>query len=53
MKTREADIERRKRIENYLDRGMGSVWMAQPEIGRVVENALLYFDGVRYKCLPG
>jgi len=49
MKTREADIERRKRIENYLDRGMGSAWMAAPQIGRVVENALLYFDGVRYK----
>src|SRR5215210_2340171 len=49
LKTREADIERRKRIENYLDKGMGSAWMAQPAIARVVENALLYFEGVRYK----
>ena len=49
LKLREADIERRKRIENYLDKGMGSAWMTQPEIARVVENALLYFDGARYK----
>lgn len=53
MKTREADIERRKKIEDYLDKGMGSAWMAQAEIASVVENALLYFDGVRYKMPAG
>lgn len=46
---READIERRKRIESYLDKGLGSVWMSQPEIARAVENAMLHFDGIRYK----
>lgn len=49
LKIREADIERRKRIEDYLDKGMGSAWMKQPPVARVVENALLYFDGARYK----
>lgn len=49
LKPREADIERRKKIEHYLDKGMGSAWMGQARIARIVENALLYFDGVRYK----
>ena len=49
LKIREADIERRKRIEDYLDKGQGSAWMKQPEVARVGENALLYFNGARYK----
>ena len=49
LNTREADIERRKRIENYLDKGMGSAWVRRAEIADVVEGGLLHFDGLRYK----
>jgi putative DNA methylase len=41
--------ERRKRIERALDSGHGSGALAQTAIGEVVENALLYFDGSRYR----
>ena len=49
LNARDADIERRKRIESYLDKGLGSAWMRRPEVANVVENALLHFDGMRYK----
>ncbi len=49
LNARDGDIERRKRIETCLDKGLGSAWMRQPEIANVVEDALLHFDGLRYK----
>lgn len=49
MNAPEGDIERRKRIESYLDQGLGSAWMRRPDIASLVEAALLHFDGVRYK----
>ncbi|MCF7668200.1 MAG: DUF1156 domain-containing protein [Verrucomicrobia bacterium] len=42
------EVERRKRIERYLDAGHGSCALQRPEIAELVENALLYFDGMRY-----
>ncbi len=44
---REAEAERRKRTEAYLDSGAGEVLLRNPDVGSVVENALLYFDAVR------
>ncbi len=41
--------ERRKRIESALDRGYGSLALGEPEIATIVEQALLYFDTVRYR----
>ena len=47
---KEAEAERRKRIEAYLDRGEGSAWMNDPRLADEVQTALLFFDGQRY-CL--
>ncbi len=44
-----AEVERRKRIEAYLDRGAGSAFMKDPRIADEVEEALLFFDGSRYR----
>ncbi len=42
-----ASPERRKRIEAYLDSGAGPCWLGRPEVARLVQNALLHFDGER------
>ncbi len=44
-----AEAERRKKIDHYLDRGEGSAWLKIPAIAKVVEDALLAFDGDRYQ----
>ena len=41
--------ERRKRIEEALDAGHGEAFLARPGIGVLIENALLHFDGERYR----
>jgi len=41
--------ELRKRIEAALDAGYGEALLVKPEIGSLVENALLHFDGERYR----
>jgi len=43
-----ASVERRQRIEHYLDSGAGRCWLSQPEIAETAENALLFFEGQRY-----
>ena len=48
LKTR-ASQERRKRIEQALDQGQGDMHLADPRIAQQVENALLHFDGERYR----
>ena len=45
----EAELELRNRIEEHLDKGAGSAWLKNPAIARVIENALLHFDGRRYR----
>ena len=47
----ERSNERRKRIERALDSGHGSGALASTAIGELVENALLYFDGARYRLI--
>jgi putative DNA methylase len=44
----EADVERRKRIEAFLDRGHGSCFLRDDQLAEIVQNALLHFDGKRY-----
>jgi REP element-mobilizing transposase RayT len=39
----------RKRIEDYLDRGKGKLWLRNPQIADRVQDALLFFDGERYR----
>lgn len=42
---------RRKLFEKFLDRGCGACHLRDPRIGGIVENALLHFDGERYRLL--
>ncbi len=46
---REAQAERRKRIEAYLDLWAGEALLRDPRVAGMVEKALLYFDAVRYR----
>lgn len=47
--TREDDAVLRRRVEAYLDEGYGSSSLKRPEVASVVQNALLYHDGARYR----
>jgi putative DNA methylase len=49
MPHNEAARERRERIDAYLDMGFGSARLEDPRVADVVENALLHFDGSRYR----
>ena len=44
-------VELRKRIEGYADEGHGECWLFDERIAQQIENALLRFDGVRYRLL--
>ena len=41
----------RTRIEQYLDEGHGACWLRDDRIAQLVQNALLKFDGERYRQL--
>ena len=45
------DIEAtlRRRIEIYLDHGHGQCYLKNPDVAELVQQALLFFDGDRYK----
>jgi REP element-mobilizing transposase RayT len=43
--------QRRKKLEEYLDRGHGGCWLRQPAIAALTEGALRHFDGERYQLL--
>ncbi len=45
------EVELRKRIARYEDAGHGACWLRTPRIGGLVEQALLHFDGQRYRLL--
>ena len=45
------DIEKRKGIERWLDAGVGCCALRNAEAAACVQNALLHFDGVRYRVL--
>ncbi len=47
----DADRERRKTIEKWLDAGSGSCLLGHPEIAQLVQDALLGFDGQRYHII--
>ena len=42
------ELEYRRKIERYLDRGLGACWLKRPEIAGLVAGALRHFDGQRY-----
>jgi radical SAM/Cys-rich protein len=41
----------RERITCYEDEGHGACWLRDPVVARIVEEALLHFDGERYRLL--
>jgi len=43
--------QRRQRYQTLLDAGHGSCVLRKPEAAKVVEGALLHFDGERYRLL--
>jgi REP element-mobilizing transposase RayT len=45
------NLEKRRRLEGYLDAGHGACLLRSPQLGGLVENALLRFHGERYLLL--
>jgi putative DNA methylase len=48
---RERARELYRRVEHWLDAGHGQCWLRDPRIATLVEEALLHFDGQRYRML--
>jgi REP element-mobilizing transposase RayT len=48
LPAKEADIEKRTRIQNFLDNGYGACFLKDDRLAEIVENASLHFDGERY-----
>ncbi|MCW5970213.1 MAG: transposase [Blastocatellales bacterium] len=46
-----AMVEMRKRIAEYEDAGHGQCWLGRDDVAQAVEEALLHFDGERYRLL--
>ena len=44
----EDDRQRRRHLEEYLDRGLGECWLGRPAIATLAVSALRHFDGERY-----
>ncbi|MGD2021267.1 MAG: transposase [Thiohalocapsa sp.] len=49
--TADDEAERYRRIEAYLDAVYGACWLRRSEIATLVQDALLHFDGARYRLL--
>jgi REP element-mobilizing transposase RayT len=45
----EIDRDFRRKVERYLDKGIGECHLRKPEIGSLVNDALGHFDGERYE----
>jgi putative transposase len=43
--------QRRTKLEEYLDRGLGECWLRPPRIAAVVDDAFRFFEGQRYRLL--
>jgi REP element-mobilizing transposase RayT len=51
LPSEQLNAELRRRIEDYLDLGHGLCHLKRPEIARMVEEAMLFFDRQRYHLL--
>ena len=51
LEEKDAQIEFYERTEKYLDKGYGECFLQNRSIASMVQNALLYFDGERYKLI--
>ena len=47
----EDDREKRKKLEEYLDRGVGECHLRDVRVAKIAEDALLHFHGDRYELL--
>lgn len=47
----EQEIERRKRVDTWLDAGHGCCVLRGPDIAAMTQQALKHFDGLRYSLL--
>jgi putative transposase len=47
----EDDREKRTKLEEYLDRGIGECHLRDPRIAKIIEDALLHFHSARYELL--
>jgi len=45
------DVEQRKKIETWLDAGMGCCALNHPQMANVMQETLLKFDGEKYRLL--
>ena len=45
------ELERRLKIEEWLDSGMGCCAFKHPDVARCVQDAMLHFDGDRYALI--
>jgi len=45
----EDDREKRTRLEDYLDRGVGECHLRNPQIAKIAEDAMLHFHNQRYE----
>jgi putative DNA methylase len=43
--------QRRARVDRALDQCHGECWLRDPECARAIQDALLHFDGVRYRLI--
>jgi len=51
LPTEKRDVERRKRIDAWIDAGHGSCALRKPAIAGMVQGSLLAFDSQRYRLL--
>ena len=47
----EDNREKRTKLEAYLDRGRGECYLRHERVARIVQEALVHFDGNRYELL--
>jgi REP element-mobilizing transposase RayT len=45
------EVELRERIAKYEDQGCGACWLRDERLAQLVQNALLHFDGERYRLI--
>jgi len=43
--------EKRMKLEEYLDRGIGQCHLRDPRVAKLAENAMLHFHNTRYELL--
>src|SRR5437879_5066397 len=51
VETLKPDAEPALAIDRELDHGLGKCWLRDPDIAALVQDAVLHFDGARYRLL--